>query len=253
MLKYLIAIFKVLPRLVRIYFSWILPYALFKDKIPYEKRFKKAQRDCRKILEAFNCLPFTQDFDSISNKSNKNRLIICNHLSFFDPLFIIARANRPVLFVAKKEARKFVFAGKALYDVDSLFLDRNDLKQQFKIMKEVENKLKDGKYDIVIFAEGTRNKKPNNGLLQYHHGTFRPAYKTDSDIIVCTISGSQNALSFKSKALKNPIEFKVIKIYKSEEYKNYSTTDFANLVHDESEKEYLKLNELNKKHYLELN
>ncbi len=236
MFKYLKAVFVLIPRFIVEYFAWILPYSINPKKIPIEKRFAKVQKICRNILKAFNIVCYDEQFLKFyeSKDRNKNYLIFSNHLSFLDPLLFLSVAKNPVTFVAKKETRKYPLVGRIIRIMEGEFLDRGNLKQELKTFKSVQERiLSDDKLDILIFPEGTRNKEPlEKGVGEFHPGTFRCAFKTQANIMICPIFGTFRAVNTKYKDKYNPILIKVSKELKYDDYKDKNTIQLAEELHN---------------------
>lgn len=235
MKKYIKAIFLVGWRIILAYFLWMRKYSKHPEKYPIEVRFAKVQKLAKKVLEVFNVVYDVRGLDDYyaSKKPGENRLIVCNHISDTDPIVMMALSKSPITFVAKKESESFPFVGRVIKCLDGEFLDRNNLKQELKVMISVQNKLKNYKnLDFIIYPEGTRNKKPNEDALEFHHGTFRPAMKAGISFTVCSIFGSQRVLNKEYKNKYNPIELNYIKTFTVDEYKGSTTLQMAILAHD---------------------
>ncbi len=235
MIKYLKAIFLVGWRIIVAYFAWMRKYAKHPEKYPIEVRFAKVQKLAQRVLKSFNVVYDIHGLDEYyaSKKPGENRLIVCNHISDTDPIVMMALSKTPVTFVAKKESETFPFVGKVIKCLSGEFLDRNDLKQELKVMMNVQNKLQNYRnLDFIIYPEGTRNKKPDQDALEFHHGTFRPAMKAGISFTVCSIFGSQRVLNKKCKNKYNPIELNYIKTFTVDDYKDSTTPQMAVLAHD---------------------
>ena len=61
-------------------------------------------------------------------------------------------------FVSKKEASHYPFIGKAVKLLECKFLDRNDLKQQVKVILDVKNLLMKSK-EIGVFIQKVKEIK----------------------------------------------------------------------------------------------
>lgn len=260
MKKYIRAILLVGWRIAFAYFCWMLRYARHPEKYDIEKRFAKIHKLSIKVLKALNVVYDVKGIDEFykNKNTNENTLIICNHLSDIDPVIMMALAKRPLTFVAKEETKKFPFVGKVIKSISGIFLSRGDLRQEVKQILHVQDMLKNYKnLDIVIFPEGTRNRKPLTDPLEFKHGSFRPAVKSNLDIAVFSIYGSQRVLNYKCKNKYNPIEIRLLKIFKKEDYKDKTTSEIALLAHDMVTKSVNELRvedrvlmkKLNKKHF----
>ena len=73
--------------------------------------------------------------------------------------------KRPLSFVSKKEASHYPFIGKAVKLLECKFLDRNDLKQQIKVILDVKKSLNEKQRDWCNYPEGRRNKNPYSAIV----------------------------------------------------------------------------------------
>lgn len=111
-------------------------------------------------------------------KLKKRAIYVCNHHSIAD-VFVVATTNvRRLHFMVKKEFYESNFAAKALVDiVQGIPVDRGqaDLNAFRKVKKYLG---KDQK--IILFPEGTRNKK-NCDLLEFRNGAslFALRFRTE--------------------------------------------------------------------------
>lgn len=237
MLKYINVVFNVICPIIYAYFTWMIKYSRNPSKYPLEDRFYKLQKLIQKVLKAFNVKYDAKDYEEFfKNRSEKPYLLIANHLSDIDPLIFIALSPKPITFVAKLETRKMILIGRCVRMLEGEFIDRNDLKQSLKIMKNIENKLNNNcPYDVMIFPEGTRNKT-SELVLPYHHGTFRPAYKINANIQCFVIDGEQKILSFKDKSKEYIVTIKKSLSFNEKDYKNKTTNMIAQEAEDDARK-----------------
>ena len=177
------------------YFKWMRKYAKNPTKYPFEKRYKDVQKLLRTLSRGFNVEYHVEGLEKLPEG---NIFIACNHLSAYDPVTLICVLDRPCTFVAKKELIDKPFIGKIIKGIEGQFIDRKDLKQSLRVMMNVESDFKTrADKSWIIFPEGTRNRDPMNNLLAFHHGTFRPAVKTNTPIVPVAIYGTFRVLKRK--------------------------------------------------------
>ncbi len=110
-----------------------------------------------------------------------------NHRSFYDILLAYSEVPTQTLFVAKKELKKMIIVAQWMYLLQCLFIDREDMKQQMKVIGEATKRAKEG-YSVYIAPEGKRN--PTEELLPFKEGSFRIARKAECPIIPVCIAGT---------------------------------------------------------------
>lgn len=228
MWKYIRVIFGSGFKILWAYFAWMLRYSKNPKKYPIELRYKRIKRLVLSVLKNFKVDIHKFNQDSVITSKHENTLIVCNHESLLDPLIFIALSEKPVTFACKEELRKVPFVKRVVSILEGEYLNRSDLKQQLRTMQKIQEKLKNiPNLDWVIFPEGTRNKNPYEGALEFHHGTFRCATKSNSDILICSLFNSFQVLSLKTGSKKFDIYFHYLKRITPEEYKNSSTSEIA--------------------------
>lgn len=223
------------PRIIFSYFAWMISYSRKRDGIPVDKRYKKARKIIIKACRALKCNLM------VEGKENIPQEVCCffsNHISAPDPIiFFDALEDKNVAFLAKIEIEKMPFVGKVFKSDLGLFLNREDLKQQLRVMMKVQDSLNRGEISWVVFPEGTRNKDYMNVLLPFHHGTFRPAMKAGVPLVPTVCYGGHRILGKRHNYKKYPTYIKFLKPIYPEEYKDLSTEEVATLVRSRIQQE----------------
>lgn len=161
-----------------------------------------------------------------------NSIYTPNHIAAIDPVMMIHLLNRHVFFVGKKEAKKYPFVGKIMYNINSVFLDRHSLRDGVKMINSVSKFLIENKNSsLVIFPEGTRTKdKVNYTVGEFHPGSYKIALNTKTNIVPTCIFGTDNILNQKVHMKRYCVIIKFLKPITYEEYKDLSTEEIAKLV-----------------------
>ena len=227
------SVLKVLFPVIFSYFSWILPYSKKIDKIPLEKRYEKVRNLIRLANRKLKVDVIVEGKENIIDGA----CYFGNHLHMTDPLPIFNIFEKPIAFLGKIEIQKYPFAGKALAVGGGLFLDRENLKQQLKIMMKVQDSLKAHECSWMIFPEGTRNKDQQLVIPEFHHGTFRAAMKAGVPVIPVVNYGTFRILDTSCSLKTYPTIVKFLKPIMPEEYQGKTTEEVAALVHSMIQKE----------------
>lgn len=227
LLRYIKAVIIAGPVIIYYHFRYVLPFCKNPQKYPLEYRFKKIQKLVRFVLDAF-CVEYKIDgLDKINNLKSKC-LIISNHLSNADPLILVAESEVPITFVSKIETMKFPFAGKIAKALEAFPLDRNNLMNQIGQIRNIVSYLKDPtKPNVIIYIEGTRNKKPENPCLDFHPGTLKIAMMAGVPLVTAATYGTFRVLDKHSYTKRVLVQFKALKIRKYEEFKSSNTIELA--------------------------
>lgn len=116
-------------------------------------------------------------------------LYVANHESFFDVLLTLVRLPGNLCFVAKKGFMKIPIFAQALMLYNTLFIDRDDVKQGLQtILKAIEN-VKAG-MSVFIFPEGTRSR--DGKMNEFKEGSMKIALKSGCPIVPVAITNSAN-------------------------------------------------------------
>lgn len=96
-----------------------------------------------------------------SNLPQENGFIFYpNHQGIFDGFAIVYACDRPFSPVIKKELMDKPIVKQTFACLKSLPMDRQDIRQSMKIIKEIVSRVKQ-KENCLIFAEGTRSNSNN--------------------------------------------------------------------------------------------
>ena len=161
-----------------IFYNWKYLYLLKKKGEETAKKYmwtiaKKHINDALKIVNAKVTI---EGKENIVDSAN---LMVGNHQSLFDPLYLIAGMEKNVMPIAKKELEKLPVISTAMKNLDLLFIDRDNAREGLKIINQAAEFLKEGK-NILIFPEGTRSK--DGEVHEFKKGSFKAAQKADSYI-----------------------------------------------------------------------
>lgn len=189
--------------------------------------------------------------DGLENIPSEGPVLITpNHQSFFDSLSMIIIFKTPVTFVAKKETKKMPYIGLICSIIDGFFIDREDIRQSLKLMKNVEEyMINNENRKVVIFPEGTRTRNPDLSLGEFKAGTFKVAYKSKATIIPTSMTGTPRILHMKWY-WKHRVDIRFGKPLLYEDYKDMNTIELANYCENfakENLKELHKINDCRKK------
>ncbi len=165
-------------------------------------------------------------------------IYIANHRSNMDP-FIMEEVliKNDMIFVAKKSLFKIPFFGRIINQVGFQRINSN-----FLIEKSPKEVMEDKKHDLIairncidlineqkvsvsIYPEAMRNFQ-DKVLLEFKHGVFHIAKKTEVPIVVISLKGTED---FKKNVLfkRHKVEMKVLDVVYSDEYLNLSNDEMA--------------------------
>lgn len=175
----------------------------------------------------------------IVNNLNSNFILISNHQSNLDSLVsdYYLRKHK-LIFIGKKSLFKVPFVGKTISGLGYLSLDRNNIREEAKVIRKAINILNEDKVSIGIFPEGTRNKNKDNVIGEIKPGSFHLALESKKPIVLSLISYDKdiNANVFNIRHC----EYKIFKAISYDEYKDFTTIELAHFIHDLMQQEMNK-------------
>ncbi len=142
----------------------------------------------------------------IFNKENMpegSALVVCNHFSAIDPVFILNICSKDIYFLSKNEVANDTFTGKMLIKAGAIPVDRKN--PSMESMLKCIRTLKEGK-KLVLFPEGTRNKMGTNELQELKEGAGVFAVKTKTKIVPIIIEKKPRFLRRTNVVVGEPFE-----------------------------------------------
>lgn len=192
------------------------------DQISKEEGFDWCKRG---TIVANKAGKVTIEAHGIENLPEKDGFVMFpNHQGLYDMLVFVESCPRPFSFVVKKEASKIILLKQVIKALNSLAIDREDLRQSIEVIREVIKRVKEGE-NFIIFPEGTRSRQGNQ-TLDFKAGTFKAAVKAKCPIVPCGLIDSFKP--FDEKSIK-PVTVKIIylKPMYFEEYNSMTTVEIA--------------------------
>ena len=125
------AVLLLIPTLIYDICAWVFRYSNHPEKYPLDIRYQKTRKLIRKVNKA---LKLDMHIEGLENRPEEASCYFINHLAAVDPLLLIEVMEKPTTLVAKIEIKKMPLVGRIFSGIDGLFLDRDDLKQQLKIL-----------------------------------------------------------------------------------------------------------------------
>ena len=224
MFRWIKIIFRILRHGIPMVFYSI--FASFrKNKLSRIKRFKKLKFYLSNIFKRLDVKLYVTGLENIPNE--QSYMITPNHQGLADGLIFFELFNDPLAFVSKGELTKVPVARELLITMGNIFMDRENLKEELRVMKKVRKSLLEDNQKWIIFPEGTRTKDPNYKLNEFKAGTYKFPMSINKKIIPCAIHGMTRVLDGKYNLKEYPVHVHFFKPFTKEDYKNLSTQDIA--------------------------
>lgn len=132
-------------------------------------------------------------FKKAEGEEAKNAMFVANHCSWMDIPFLGAVMGwRNYKIVSKKELGAVPILGTALYAGGHIMVDRVDRRSQIKTLKQGINYLKDDKFILATFPEGTRSK--TGRMAEFKAGAFKMAHKAGAPVFPISIANADQVM-----------------------------------------------------------
>ncbi len=121
-------------------------------------------------------------------------LYVGNHRSFFDIVIGYSLVKGPTGFISKDDLLKVPLLPRWMELLHCQFIDRNNLKQNLKIIINAIKLVKNG-VSIWIYPEGSRSKgKDEKDMLPFKEGSFKIAEKSGCKVIPVAMVNTREVL-----------------------------------------------------------
>lgn len=205
------------------------------------KRYQDCYSVCKGALFVLNC---DIEVRGAEHLVKRPMFFVPNHKSNIDPLILIVKLWELKGFpyynmVAKKEVMQDRWGKGVLELLDSILIDRDNLRDIVRVVKEETERLREN--SVVCFLEGTRIRGDKIGELKA--AGLEPAYKALVPIVPVVIYGTDGCLweddKHKGKYKKIIVEF--LEPIKHTSYGKESKEYFAEKIHKKMQECYDKL------------
>lgn len=218
-----------------VWFFMIARMARPDDKHTIQQRYDKIASMVRRIIRRGRVTVTAVGAENIPGKDGF--ILFPNHQGLFDMLALFATCPRPLSVVIKKEASNWFLVKQVLGATRSLSMDRDDIKDQVRIIGEVTKQVKEGR-NFVIFAEGHRSRNENE-ILDFKSGTFKSAVKAGCPIVPVALINSFRPFDINTLE-QEQVEVHYMKPILPDQYMGLRTSEIAHIVHDRIQEEINK-------------
>ena len=120
-------------------------------------------------------------------------VLVSNHRSAFDPILTVwALRKRTFSIITKPENLRRFIAGPLIYRANFLPIDREDPRQAMRTIQAATELITDDVVSVGVYPEGTRNRRPEEGLLPFHNGVFKIAQRAGVPLVVASVRGTED-------------------------------------------------------------
>ena len=160
---------------------------------------------------------------------NERFLLICNHISGFDHLCLLAHLPTKILSISKQENEHLFIAGKWMHQAGFLPLDRQNAFSGLKTIQQAIGYVQSNEASVAVSPEGTRSK--DGTLLPFHEGSFKIATRTGCPVVIVRIEGTPLIKkNFPFRPTK--VTLRILAVLRREDYEKGTAVDLSNRCHE---------------------
>lgn len=156
-------------------------------------------------------------------------VFVGNHQGYFDIPILLGYIKKTKAFIAKIEILKVPILSQWMKLMQCTFLDRKDMRQSVRAMREAVETVKKG-YSLVIFPEGTRSK--GGPVAEFKAGSFKLAIKAGVPIVPITIDGSWRIFEHTGKFAKSHVKVTIHPAIPIADLSREELTELPNIVRE---------------------
>lgn len=225
-----------------IYFIFYLIFSipgLIKVRIIKKYNYKKGEQQSylkvRSMAKYILNLTKTEvDIKGIENIPEGNCVFVLNHQGIFDGFLVLAYIEKNISLIGKKEIKKIPLVSSWLKEINTIFIDRKNLKESVKSIYKGIDMINKG-YSIIIFPEGTRSQ--GSFMNEFKKGSLRLALKTNVPIVPITLNGTYRILEKGKKVSGNKVKMIIHQMIEtdglSKEQEEGLNSRIFNIIHEE--------------------
>lgn len=206
-------------------------YAAHSDQYSKEQKYRLIQYLAERIQKTGNVEIQVSGKENIPTENGF--IFYPNHQGMFDGVAILTVCDVPFSPVIKQELLSIPFVKQIFICLESLPMNREDVRQSIKVIQEAADRVK-RKENCLIFPEGTRSRKGNE-LLEFKGGSFKAAIKAKCPIVPVALIDSFQPFDQAGTAHVK-MQIHILKPILYEEYQGMASAKIAVLVKERIER-----------------
>lgn len=160
-------------------------------------------------------------------QNKKERIIfMSNHLSKFDPMTCNqVLKGYDIAWIGKRSLFSMPLINRYLYKICFMPIDRDDLKQSLKVIKQAVKYLEEEQVSIGIYPEGTRNITAEP-ILPCKAGSMKLAYLSKRPIVVMAVVNTES-IAKNAPFKRTDVYIRICEVLQYEDYKDLDSQSLA--------------------------
>ena len=227
--------------ILSVLFMWCV-LSLFAAFYPKDKEYKKPSKWANFWLD--HAISYINYHALIKLKvtylepipKNTRFLLVCNHMSKFDPMILAAKfGHYGLAFISKPSNFNIPVGAHFMKGCCYLSIDRYDKLKSLEVMNEATRLIAEDLTSIGVFPEGTRHNSIEE-FGEFHEGVFAIATKAKCPIVITSLVGTDMIhVNFPKKFTK--VRLKVLKVIYPEQFAGKTVKAISDEVREVMEKD----------------
>ncbi len=187
-----------------------------------------AKMVCPAVFPLLHCRVRTSGLDKLPRDGRF--LLVCNHLGLLDPILLLAKfPNAQLAFISKQENEDMFIIGKLMHRIMAQKINRNNDREALRTIINCVKIIEADKVSVAVFPEGYTSR--DHHLHKFRNGVFKIAQRAEVPIVVCTVTGTQDAFRNAGRGKRTDITLHLVEVIPAEELQGVTTTVIGDRVH----------------------
>ena len=130
----------------------------------------------------------------VQTPHSQGRVYVSNHLHLFDIMTMIENSPKPLIVISKKENSKVPFLTTHMKAIETICIDRENIRQSLRVCKLAGELVKNGR-DVIVYAEGHRSK--DDTVAEFKAALSPIVQYAESEIVLVCVHGTRKPLKFR--------------------------------------------------------
>lgn len=193
MIKWFLIILLAIPRIIYSEIVLLIMNAN-KEKYDLQRRYNVVRNTVKWICILTRRRYRMINPEIVQTPHSQGRVYVSNHLHIFDIMTMIENSPKPLIVISKKENSKVPFLTTHMKAIETICIDRENIRQSLRVCKEAGELVKNGR-DVIVYAEGHRSKDGN--VAEFKAALSPIVQYSESEIVLVCVHGTTKPLKFR--------------------------------------------------------
>ena len=187
-----------------------------------------ARMVCPAVFPLLHCRVRTKGLEKLPKDGRF--LLVCNHLGILDPILLMAKMpDAQLAFISKQENADMFIIGSLMHRILTQKINRDNDREALRTIINCIKIVQADKASIAVFPEGYTSR--DHHLHKFRNGVFKIAQRARVPIVVCTVTGTQNAFHNAGRGRRTDVTLHLVEVIPAEELEGVTTTVIGDRIH----------------------